>query len=352
RHEALRTGLIYVHHNTFQYVADTVELPFQFHDLSADEEKESGADEIYRILATTVFPMDKLPLFRAVLVKLDNNHYEFMFNMHHIISDGWSVGVLRNDFLQIYNYLESLTEHRESPPLLNTMGEAPDYPSLPGPGPADFTYIDFTLWHNRRISHTAHGTETNPALELWKQKMAGGIPDLSLPADYSKNAESATGAKFCSLLPRELKDTLNTTAGQRRTSLFTLLFAAYIMMLMRVSNQEDIGCSVIVAGRDHEELQHIVGLFVNSILLKIHVDRDESFDAFLERVNKEVMDCFQYQDYPLELVFRALNIRYPEISVSFNMLSILDTAGSALPAHYETGYMGEVQDVKFDLEPY
>ncbi|MCP4217864.1 MAG: amino acid adenylation domain-containing protein [bacterium] len=350
RHEALRTGCIEVHDETFQYIAESFELPFQFHDLTQLEpgEGKARAEEIYHAVASPPFQLDSVPLFRSALVKRDIG-CQFMFNMHHIISDGWSIGVLKNDFFGLYKYLESI---KDDSAALEAAVKNPVGLEAAGLEQADYTYIDFAMWHNHRLSGSEVGSGENPAFEFWKGKLEGGIPQLNLPADHNVEGQPATGGKYRSLIPRELKEKLIQTADKRRTSLFSLLFSAYIMMLSRVTGQHDIGCSAIAAGREYEELQHIVGVFVNSILFNIKVDWDESFDIFLERVNTDVMAGFQYQGVPMETVFEELNMRYPEISVSFNMLSVLDTAGTPLPDHFTTEHVDEVQDVKFDLEPY
>ena len=128
------------------------------------------------------------------------------------------------------------------------------------------------------------------------------------------------------------------------------MFSLYLMLLSRLSNQKEVICSIIAAGRDQVSLQHMVGFFVNSILFKTHVDDEENFIDFLQRVNTEVMETFQHQGYPLELLFKELKMKHPDVPVSFNMLNIQDTT-----SHLEIPlqqHMENIQDVKFDIEVY
>jgi non-ribosomal peptide synthetase component F len=145
---------------------------------------------------------------------------------------------------------------------------------------------------------------------------------------------------------------LKQLARQTGSTLFIVMFSIYLVLLSRLSDQMEVTCSIISAGRKHPSLHHIVGFFVNSIPFKIHVDHGERFDDFLQRVKDEVLEIFLYQNYPLEPVFKELKMKYPEIPVSFNMLN-LSTACAAkelkslAPYHIEKS-----NDVKFDMEAY
>ncbi len=329
RHESLRTGFKTAEPGPVQYVADTVDLPFRFVDISTleKEAKQEKQAKIYHHLADTPFDLEKLPLFRSILVKLEPGVYEFMFNIHHIISDGWSLEILKKEFFQ-------LVENRKiGNPVKLT--------------PLKFQYRDFCLWHRKQLAGS-------PAAQFWKQKLAGGIPRVQLPADFTEGIESLVGAGYRCMIGKELKTRLLKLAETYRTSLFTVMFSLYIILLSRISGQKDIGCSVIAAGREHLSLQDIVGLFVNSILFKTHVDENELFDTFIQRIRDDLMEIFQYQAYPMEPVFEELQMRYPDIPISFNMLNMQDTtrAQQLDMEAFELYQVDGVRDIKFDLEPY
>jgi surfactin family lipopeptide synthetase A len=136
--------------------------------------------------------------------------------------------------------------------------------------------------------------------------------------------------------------------------MFTVMFAAYILMLQRFSQQDDIVCSFISGGREHWALQPVIGFFVQAVPFKIRVSGEETVESFLKRVHDNVLGILKHQDYPLELICEDLDVRFPETSVSFNMLNIQDdTLGRALssfsPRH---GSEEENKEAKFDLEPF
>jgi iturin family lipopeptide synthetase B len=326
RHESLRTGFKTVNDEPVQYVVKTIELPFSIMDISSLEEdkKRQKREEIYADLAAAPFDLDTLPLFRSILVKLEAEEYEFMFNMHHLVTDGSSIEILKKDFFQLYDIYSA-----KQPAQLK---------------PLEFQYKDFSQWHNKQLD--------NSAARSWKQKLAGGIPPVQLPADFSEGIEATAGAAYRCMIDKKLKEKLLRLAEQYRTSLFTVMFSLYMILLARVCRQDSIGCSVIASGREHISCQDIVGLFVNSILFKSRVDRDEPFDTFIQRMHKDVMESFQYQSYPMERVFEELNIRYPVIPVSFNMLNLQDATRTQQLDSFEPDHIDITQDIKFDLEPY
>jgi acyl transferase domain-containing protein/acyl carrier protein len=333
RHAGLRTGFKTVNHETVQFVVETMGLPFRVQDISAvpAEEKQRKWEKVLADLTSVPFDLETLPLFRAVLVKLGSRQYDFMFSVHHIVADGWSLEIVQKEFLHLYR------EYRLGQPV--------------GLEPLPFQYTDFSWWYNRQLESGTDGK--NPAAEFWEQKLAGGIPALQLPVDFTEGGESAAGAGYQCMIGEDLKRHLDRLAEQYHTTLFTVMFSVYLLVLFKISNQEDIGCSIIAAGRDHISLRDIVGLFVNSILFNVHIDSDETFERFLQRMNEDVVQALQYQAHPLEPVFEALNMRFPDVSVSFNMLNMQDITGGRQLEPFEGFHVVDaVQDVKFDLEPY
>jgi non-ribosomal peptide synthetase component F len=216
--------------------------------------------------------------------------------------------------------------------------------------PPALRYRDFVHWHNGQLSQN-HGPKS-PAARYWAEKLAGGIPVLRLPGDFVGGGDDAGGAGYRCVIGGELKDMLLHLAESRQSTLFAVMFSVYMMLLSRVSGLRDIGCSVIVSGREHDSFRDIVGLFVNSVLFGFHVDEEESFDNFLRRVNEDVLEAFQYQGYPMEAAFEQLHMRYPEVPVSFNMLNMQDATADRALDSLDAFHIDHVQDVKFDLEPY
>ncbi|MCP5046502.1 MAG: hypothetical protein GY940_04970, partial [bacterium] len=262
-------------------------------------------------------------------LKIDEQTCRLLYNLHHIISDGWSVSLVKKDFLHFYqSYVDG------SPSRLN---------------PLTLRYKDFACWHNHQISDRERRQQSHL---FWRQKVEPGIPVLTLPLDSPRTREERKGAGYQCILGKDVTQELNEAAVEFNTTLFVVMFSIYIVFLHRFSNQQDISCSIIHAGREHETLRHIVGFFVHSLLFTLRMDPGEPFRQLVQRVNREVFEIFFHQSYPLELVFKELNIKYPQVPVSFNMLNLRDTMKMDEPGSYPLGHVASVQDVKFDLEPY
>ncbi|NIM12686.1 MAG: amino acid adenylation domain-containing protein, partial [Candidatus Aminicenantes bacterium] len=334
RHESLRTAFKEVNGTPFQFIDDTVEPPLEVVDISAmaPEEKEPERERIFREAAEISFDFTRAPLFRAVMVRWDNEKYDLVFNMHHIISDGWSMGILEREFTR----------------LVKGYREGSDFSQL-FPAPA-LQYKDFSEWHNRRISQPPLRDASH---RFWLEKLKGGVPVLQLPVDFTAgvNRRDTSGAAFRCYITREVKERLKRMAETERTTLSMVIFTIYNILVAHISGREDTVCSLIGAGRSHPALREVVGYFTNSILVKTHVNPEEDFIDLLHRVHNDVLETLQHQDYPLEPVLDELKMGFPDIPVSYNMLNLQDIPAAAdteepepLPVHME-----KAQGVKFDL---
>jgi non-ribosomal peptide synthetase component F len=179
--------------------------------------------------------------------------------------------------------------------------------------------------------------------------MDGGFPEFQLPYDFSGDESNTMGTSYRSVVDNEVMGKIKKLAEDNHTTLFVVLFCAFNWLLSQYSGQDDIVCSIISAGRDHMALQDIVGFFINSIATKTRVDFEESFEEFLSRVDGEIMELFQYQGYPLELVLDELKIPYPEISVSFNMLNMQEESLELELDEFESSHSESKWNVKFAL---
>ncbi|MCK5059263.1 MAG: amino acid adenylation domain-containing protein, partial [Candidatus Aminicenantes bacterium] len=330
RHDSLRTKFEEINEKPFQSILKQVEMPFEEIDISALSEarKKERTDRILAETSTSPFTLTRAPLFRIVLIKLAEEQYEFICNLHHIITDGWSMEIITNEFFLLD---EGYRTGRQVKPAF-----------------LELQYKDFCQWSNERIKDPVI---KNSSHSYWQAKLAGGIPALELPVRSSGDKEDLQGAAYMVMIDKELSERLIKMAADSNTTLFVVMFSLYIMMLYRFSKQQDIVCSIIGAGREHLSLHNIIGFFVNSMFFRIEVSPGESFSDFLQRMQAAVIETFQYQGYPLELVCRDMKIKHPDIPVSFNMLNILKKTGRPRDS-FEPYHIEEVQDVKFDLEPY
>ncbi|MCP4154471.1 MAG: hypothetical protein GY757_42495, partial [bacterium] len=271
------------------------------------------------------------------LLKLGDTMNHLVFNMHHVISDGWSMGIITREFNDYYQKINADSNYQ--------------------PQPLQYQYKDFAAWNNKQITRPDSKERKH---NYWKEKVKGGVPIVQLPADNPQNRDSKRGAAYSNRLESEMKTQLKEIATKNKTSLFVVMYSAYLILLTRYSKQTEIASSIIAAGREHISLRDIVGYFVNSLLFKIHVDPEESYEQFLDRVHQSVMESNQNQDYPVEHVLHELKMSYPEIPVSFNMLNIRGTAQGKQQEDMKeeqqekngTQHTPHVQEVKFDIEPY
>ncbi len=329
RHESFRTGFIIVNDEPAQVIQKEATVPLKMVDLSMLQptEKQQKMTAIYSQEATTPFDLATIPLFRVILLKLADSLNSVIFNMHHIISDGWSMEIIKREFSLFYEGTEF------------------------NPEPLNIQYKDFAVWNNKQITNR----EFKDKIHLfWQKRLTLGVPIVQLPMDNTSKGNERQGAHYISRLNDVQTRGLKQIAREANTTLFVVMFSLYILLLHRFSSQEEISCFIVSAGRNQESLLHILGFFVSTELFKIQVFPEESFIHFLTRVNAEVLAILEHQGYPMELVFEELNMKYPEISVAFNMLNLgdthLDQVTESAPIHDNSN--PDVSEVKFDLEPY
>ncbi|MCP5102456.1 MAG: amino acid adenylation domain-containing protein, partial [bacterium] len=319
RHESFRTLFKMVDDEPVQFILPRhrVELPVGIIDISflTEPGKELKAGEIFSEVSRKTFDLETAPLLRVLLVKMGAERYRAIYNMHHIISDGWSLQVFEAELLRLYEGYRT--------------GDTVDTVSLE---PLVFRYRDFAHWDNQRMLNGEDAAESH---RFWKERLEGGVPRLQLPHIMDGDAGDLSGAGYRCMIPKDLKERLEKLAREYNTTLFVVMFSFYLLVLGRYSNQQPVSCSIISAGRDHEVLHPIIGFFVNSILFHTRIGGGEVFGDFLARMHHDVMECFRHQHYPLEQVFEELRMKYPEIPETFNMVNILETGASDLLEPFE-----------------
>ena len=331
RHESFRTGFKMVNHEPVQFVAGEVDIPFRTIDLSAlpGAEKQPRRDEIFKKEAETPFDLSRAPIFRSLLIKLEEDRFQWVYNCHHIITDGWSNAILRHEFSRLYEGLRAGEEVRLEPLRLQ--------------------YRDFARWHHKQLND---GEQCSESHRYWRQKLENGFPAFQLPADFSGSRVYRAGAGYRFRIDGELSARIKKLAQVHQATLFMVMLSAYILLLYRFSHQCDVVCSIINAGREHLGLHHLMGFFVNAVPFRTGVAVEESFADFLDRLNDEILEAFRHQGYPLELAAEELKTRYPDISVSFNMGNMQDATAETALEDFAAYHVDHVQDVKFDMEPY
>jgi amino acid adenylation domain-containing protein len=336
RHESLRTLFILEDGEPRQKIIKNVIFDLEQVDLRALDEKrkKEKARQIYLEDASRVFHLEFGPLFRFKLVRLENKEYLLIHNMHHIVNDGWSQGIIINEFALLYNtFLRG--------------GENPL-------SPLAFQYKDYTQWHNRLVE--TDGFKHSCA--YWAEKFKDKPNGIELPLDHPRKAiQTFNGGRVTFIIDREKTTRLHQLSFEEDATLFMNLLTLLCIFLYRYSGQADIIIGAPIANRKQPELYSIIGFFVNTLVYRKEINPERSFKEQLKLIKEEAMACYQNQDYPFDLLVEQLGLdRDLSQSPLFNvMLAHNNTETKDLEmalqgvtiSHY--AHIDEINMSKFDL---
>lgn len=232
------------------------------------------------------FDLTKGPLLRATVYQLNEKEWALCFEMHHIISDGWSMGILSSELFELYErYLKN-----EKATLL----------------PLKIQYKDYAAWQNVLLS----GNRLTALISYWKHRLGDQLPQLNLPLDHQRpDVQSFEGRSHVYDLPSVLSDDLNRLAASNNTTLFTVLLAAYNVFLYKITNQKTLIVGTTVAGRNHSDLDNLIGVFVNTLAIKTDVSPGQSFRDLLLQTHTQLMEDYRNQELPFEIMQQAMEIK-------------------------------------------
>jgi amino acid adenylation domain-containing protein/non-ribosomal peptide synthase protein (TIGR01720 family) len=221
-------------------------------------------------------------MLRAGLISLAQDEFILAIVMHHIASDGWSVSLLVTEITLLYNAYAT--------------GQVPSLPVLP------IQYADYAIWEREYLT----GAVLVQQQAYWGKQL-GGLEPLELPADYPRPAiQSTNGAVLRFEIEQDLASSLQQFSGQQETTLFMTLFAAFQVLLHRYSGQENICVGTPVAGRRQQEVEGLVGFFVNTLAIHTDLAGNPSFENLLQRVKMTLLDGYEHQDMPFEKIVEAM----------------------------------------------
>ncbi|AUS79782.1 non-ribosomal peptide synthetase [Actinoalloteichus sp. AHMU CJ021] len=284
RHEALRTTFPTVDGHAVQRITTDEVVGLRTVDLSGTPESERPAT-LHDVLSTAVtrpFDLASGPLLRALLVREVAGQHVLVVTMHHIVTDGWSAGVLVRDLGVLYGAA--------------SRGHRAVMPSLP------VRYADWAAWQRRRVS----GDLLRDQVDYWRERLAG-LPVLELPTDHPRPAvRTGAGAVHTFEVPAGVVSRLTSVARDGEATLFMALAAITQLVLSRHSGQDDIAVGTVVSGRDRAEVEDVVGFFVNTVVLRSRVEPGGSFAALLARVRETVLGAFAHQDVPFSRLVEEL----------------------------------------------
>ncbi len=283
RHEILRTTFTMVDGQPVQIIAPNLRLALPVVNLQGMPEPSGDVMRMATEEARRPFNLSEEPLLRVTLARLAEEEHVVLLNMHHIISDGWSVAVLIREVAALY---ESFTRGAPSP-----------LPELP------IQYVDFAVWQRQWLK----GEKLDEQMAYWKRHLAGAAPTLELPADRPRPAaQSYRGATRFFDLPISLCESLKELSRQNDATLFMTLLAAFQTLLYRYSGQEDFCVGSPVANRNRAETEGLIGFFVNTLALRSDLSGDPSFRELLSRVREATLGALAHQDLPFEMLVEEL----------------------------------------------
>jgi amino acid adenylation domain-containing protein len=335
RHEALRTVFREADGAPVQVIPPFAGFDLPVEELSGLGAKKREATVLRRATDEAARPFDLAegPLFRAKLLRLKDDEHVLLACMHHIVGDGWSLGVLFRELAALYPAFRD--------------GAASPLAPLP------IQYADYAVWQRAQLA----GPALERQLAYWRHQLDGSPPLLELPTDHPRPAEQTyRGAWEPVELPADLVGRLEALARREGATLYMVLLGAFSVLLAKYAGTDDVAVGSPIAGRTRDEVDALIGLFVNTLVLRTELGGDPSFREVVRRVRQTTLAAYAHQDVPFERLVEELA---PERSLShsplFQVMFTLDNtveSGFALPGLELAGVQMDSEVVNFDLTLY
>jgi acyl carrier protein len=303
RHEVLRTVFIEDEGNVYQQIKEAGNWHLNINDGTGFKEDNEALKHYIGQLINKPFNLSEDDMLRADLLTLDKNDYVLVVTLHHIASDGWSTSILVNELVKLYESYD-----KGKPSAL---------------APLNIQYADFAIWQRNYIKDEV----LNKKISYWKEKLQGVEP-LQLPVDFARPAvQSTKGASVGFTVDKELTGKFHELSQKQGTTMFMTLLAAFKVLLFRHTGQADICVGTPIAGRQQQEVEGLIGFFVNTLALRDEVRGESSFGEFLQQVKSTTVDAYEHQEVPFEKVVEAVMVqRDMSRSPLFQVMFILQNA--------------------------
>ncbi|MGF6356299.1 iturin family lipopeptide synthetase A [Paenibacillus sp. 4624] len=334
KHEALRTEFTVIQDQIVQKVRDEVDCQVQYEEI---EEPHGMQDVLKRFLRP--FDLTKAPLCRVVLVKTGDKKHLLIIDIHHIVSDGESVKILLKDFTALYKGEDTRTRST--------------------------SYMDYATWLDSNEQRALLSRQADFWLTALDQ-----VPYLQIPTDFPREKKLVSGSELCkATLNEEYTSKLMRLSRKHQVTPFMIMWNSFHILLAKYSGQNDFAIGTPVAGRRHTDIQNCVGLFVNSLALRHHLDESDTFLSGLLKAKHSIISAFDHQDYPFDEIVRKLgdsgaNRLMPVFNTMFFHQSLADQSlelpdltvrsedfhNGALKAEILLTAIEQHQDITFQLE--
>ncbi|MDQ1858293.1 non-ribosomal peptide synthetase [Chryseobacterium sp. WLY505] len=285
RHESFRTCFQMVDGEPRQKILTEYSVELTIKDLSQHADKYHNAKSLYAAFAEERFNLEEGPVAKFLLIKLSQNQSLLCINQHHIISDGWSEGVLINELFELYE----------------TISNGADYSLLKN----EFNYIDYTYWHNQLIEDRFFDGDK----EYWLNKLADKPTGIDFPLDYQRQpVQTFNGASVSFLLDKDQLAQLNTVCEDNNMTINMHFLSTLGILMYTYSGEKDIIIGSPIAGRNDQQLNNLIGFFVNTVVYRFGIDPHQKLDELYSSVKKEALDVYDHQDFPFDLLIEELNM--------------------------------------------
>lgn len=286
RHESLRTYFPVVNGEPIQKISPDLSVAILTHDLThlPEEKKQREANRLQKQEADTPFNLTELPLIRITLLRLEETKHILLITIHHIVADGWSLGVLLNEFEQLYSAFLA--------------GEASPLKAL------SVQYADFSHWQKQWLS----GERLSRQLDYWKKQLVNAPTLLNLPTDFPRpEILGHQGGIYDFTIPAKTLTELKQLCDNTQSTLFMVLLTVFNMQLSRYSGDTDICVGTPIANRKQAEVEPLIGFFVNSLVLRVDLSGDPLFTDLLAMVKKTTLEAYDNQDVSFDQLVETLN---------------------------------------------
>ena len=302
RHEVLRTVFATVNGNPVQKILPSLAIALTPIDISQqpENERQPALQSLLKEEAERPFDLSRGPLIRARLWHLAPHDHVLALNLHHIVSDGWSMGVLFRELSALYQAYRS--------------GEPSPLPELP------IQYADYAIWQRNWLQ----GENLDIQLSYWRKQL-DGLSTLQLPTDHLRPpVQTYRGASQSLELSAQLSQAIKGLGRREGVTLFMTLLAAFQTLLCRYCGQQDIAVGTPIAGRARQETEGLIGFFVNTLVLRADLSNNPTFKELLRQVRETTLEAYTHQDLPFEKLVEELHPeRNPSISPLFQVMFIL-----------------------------
>jgi len=327
RHESLRTTIRQIESEPVQILKSPHKFSLSQIDLRdvPETKREAEAQSLLTHEARKPFNIEQGPLFRATLMLLSEREHILLLTMHHIISDGWSIGILVRELIELYDRPARLPE-------------------------LSVQYVDFAAWQREWLQ----GELLDKQVSYWTENLAGAPSLLELPTDRPRPpTPTYRGARYPVVIPQELTQSLKQLSEQHNVTLFMTLLAAFQVLLFRHARQDDVVVGVPISGRNKPALENVVGLFVNMLAVRTDLSGNPTFRELLARVREAALGAYEHQDLPFEKLVEVIqperDISYaPLFQVMFH-LGNMSAPAFDLPGLKLTPLVADTGTSKFDL---